>query len=75
MLFLGPARDASGVARDDVDGDTLGEVVGACVARYGEPLADVLRVSRVWLNGEAVDSSTPVSAQDEVAIVPPVSGG
>lgn len=75
VLFLGPARDVTGVRSDEVDGDTVADVVQRCVARYGVALAELVGVSRIWLNGEATDPSAPVSAQDEVAILPPVSGG
>jgi molybdopterin converting factor small subunit len=31
--------------------------------------------SRVWVNGEEAPSATVLSAGDEVAVLPPVSGG
>ena len=31
--------------------------------------------SRIWLNGEPADADTPVGESDEVAVLPPVSGG
>ncbi|MDQ1521115.1 MAG: ThiS family, partial [Actinomycetota bacterium] len=48
----------------------------AC-ASYGPDFAAVLARSRVWVNGdEAVDGDTTVLRDgDEVAILPPVSGG
>jgi molybdopterin synthase sulfur carrier subunit len=50
-------------------------VLDVARARYGERFADVLAGSRVWLNGEPADPSTPVTDRDEVAVLPPVSGG
>ena len=44
-------------------------------ARYGDRFAEVLAGSRVWLNGEPADPSAPVGDADEVAVLPPVSGG
>ncbi|MGD9704938.1 MAG: MoaD/ThiS family protein [Acidimicrobiia bacterium] len=29
----------------------------------------------MWLNGETVDETTSVSGRDEIAVLPPVSGG
>lgn len=75
VLFLGPARDVTGVRSEVIEGVTVAEVLQRCVARHGAPLADLILVSQTWLNGEAVDPSTPVADQDEVAILPPVSGG
>jgi molybdopterin converting factor small subunit len=75
ILLLGPARDAAGVREDTIDGSTVGEILHAAVERYGAPFAAVLAYSAVWVNGEAADESATVGSQDEVAVLPPVSGG
>ncbi|MFM8389926.1 MAG: MoaD/ThiS family protein [Actinomycetota bacterium] len=46
----------------------------ACV-RYGEGFAAVLATCRVWCNGDETDRAAPVGPGDEVAVLPPVSGG
>ncbi len=69
------AREIAGRGRDEIDGDTVADVVAAAAARYGESFAAVLPTCRIWLNGEEVDPSTPVGVADEVAVLPPVSGG
>jgi sulfur-carrier protein len=73
-LFAG-AREAAGTGRDEIDGATVGDVLRAASVRYGEGFAAVLARSRVWLNGSPTDESSPVTARDEVAVLPPVSGG
>jgi molybdopterin converting factor small subunit len=35
----------------------------------------VLPTCKVWVNGDEAEPSTPVTASDEVAVLPPVSGG
>jgi molybdopterin converting factor small subunit len=35
----------------------------------------VLEVSRVWVNGEPADAGALVGHDDEIAVLPPVSGG
>lgn len=52
----------------------MGEVLDAAVAAYGE-LAKVLPISAIWVNGDRAARSDPVRATDEVAVLPPVSGG
>lgn len=69
------ARTAAGRGRDDVPGDTVGDVLDAAKQRYGPGFADALRTCRIWVNGEPADESTAVAASDEVAVLPPVSGG
>lgn len=56
-------------------GDTVAEVLAAACARYGERFEAVLAGSRVWLNGEPAADADPVAGADEVAVLPPVSGG
>ena len=51
------------------------EVVAEAVRRFGPNFAELLPSCRIWLNGEAVSGSTVVTDKDEVAVLPPVSGG
>jgi molybdopterin converting factor small subunit len=73
-LFAG-AREAAGVARDDVDGETLDDVLTSARQRYGPQFSTVLDTCRVWVNGDEAPLSTVLAAGDEVAVLPPVSGG
>lgn len=73
-LFAG-AREAAGTARDDVSGATVGEVIGEARARYGSAFAQVLEHCQVWRNGERCELTDAVTEHDEVAVLPPVSGG
>jgi sulfur-carrier protein len=75
LRLFAAARDAAGTGRDLVRGDTVGAVLEEATARYGARFAEVLAGSRVWKNGEPADASTPVDDDDEVAVLPPVSGG
>ncbi|MEX2294544.1 MAG: MoaD/ThiS family protein [Acidimicrobiales bacterium] len=73
-LFAG-AREAAGLAHDVVPGDTVGAVIDAARTRYGEPFAAVLEHCQIWRNGEPSELSELVGDGDEVAVLPPVSGG
>ena len=75
LRLFASAREAAGTGRAEVDGATVGDVLNAARVRFGEEFAAVLARSRVWLNGEPADDTAPVGASDEVAILPPVSGG
>lgn len=75
VVLLGPAREAAGTGRDDVAGDTLGAVLDEATRRYGPEFRAILNVSQVWVNGEPATANVAVSAYDEVAVLPPVSGG
>lgn len=75
LRLFASARDAAGRARDEFDAATVGQVLALASARYGEGFARVLATCRVWVNGDPADDATAVTATDEVAVLPPVSGG
>jgi molybdopterin converting factor small subunit len=75
VRMFAAARTAAGRGRDDVPGDTVGDVLAAARARYGAAFADVLPTCRVWVNGEPATDGMAVGTTDEVAVLPPVSGG
>jgi molybdopterin synthase sulfur carrier subunit len=73
-LFAG-ARDAAGTGRDEVPGTTVAAVLDAARSRYGAPFVEVLEHCQIWRNGEPCDLADAVADADEVAVLPPVSGG
>lgn len=73
-LFAG-AREAAGTDRDTLEGPTVGAVLDAAVSRYGDAFGALLGSCKVWVNGEPADRDDPVQPADEVAVLPPVSGG
>ena len=75
LRLFAQAREAAGTGHDSVPGTTVGEVVANATSRYGARFAEILPSCRVWLNGESVHPSAPVTDKDEVAVLPPVSGG
>ena len=75
LRLFASARDAAGTGRDRVPGGTVAEVLQAARERYGERFTAVLADSRVWVNGDPVPDDTAVTDEDEVAVLPPVSGG
>jgi sulfur-carrier protein len=75
LRLFAAARDAAGTGRDDVAGATVAEVLEAATARFGPEFAAVLERSKVWCNGEPAEPTDPVGDRDEVAVLPPVSGG
>ena len=74
-LFASLREQAGAGELTDVAGRTVGELADALSARFGERFAAVVAVSSFVVNGERAARSTPVAEGDEVAILPPVSGG
>ncbi|HLT16861.1 MAG TPA: MoaD/ThiS family protein [Acidimicrobiales bacterium] len=73
-LFAG-AREAAGTASAEVPGATVAEVLDAARERFGPAFAATLERCQVWRNGEPSRPTDPVGPDDEVAVLPPVSGG
>jgi molybdopterin synthase sulfur carrier subunit len=75
LRLFAAAREAAGTGRDEVTGSTVAEVLAVAESRYGARFSAVLGTCRIWVNGEAAAPETQVTATDEVAVLPPVSGG
>ncbi len=75
LRFFASAREAAGTDRAEIDGDTVGEVLALARSRFGPAFASVLDGSKVWVNGEPARGEDRLEPEDEVAVLPPVSGG
>lgn len=80
LRLFAAAREAAGCGRAEFDGDVapnVGALLDAATSAYGPTFAVVLANSRVWVNGDepAAGRATTLADGDEVAVLPPVSGG
>lgn len=77
VLYFGIVRERLGIREESVDlrdGASVAEMLET-VAKLHPSFAVGVRSVRVARNEEYVDSTTALSENDEVAIIPPVSGG
>lgn len=77
LRLFARAREAAGRAADTIDAPTLGALLRDVRTRYGDEFATVLDTSKVWVNGDQPleGEATRLGPEDEVAVLPPVSGG
>lgn len=68
-------RESAGTSRADFPGTTVGEVIDAAVDAYGPTFAAGLDAAKLWVNGDPAERATGVGDTDEIALIPPVSGG
>jgi len=68
-------REEAGAATLEAEGATAGEVADALAERFGERFARIAAAGQVVVNGERASRDTPLADGDEVALLPPVSGG
>ncbi len=70
-------REAVGCQEMEVElepGTTAGELLDSLVTEHSK-LARYLNVIQVAINQEFAERGTPIADDDEVALLPPVSGG
>lgn len=75
VRFFAQAREAAGASSVVISGSTVEQVLANAVAQFGAGLQGVIDISKVWVNGEEVSRLHIVSDNDEIAVLPPVSGG
>ena len=80
LLLFASAREAAGRGVDEYDlaaAPSLGALLDAAGSTYGSTFEAVLATARVWVNGDepADGRATRLVDGDEVAVLPPVSGG
>jgi molybdopterin converting factor small subunit len=75
LRLFAQARVAAGTSAVDCPSTSVGEVLDWARTTLGPGFAEVLDHSAVWLNGQPADPDTAVGDGDEVAVLPPVSGG
>ncbi|HEY6319921.1 MAG TPA: MoaD/ThiS family protein [Acidimicrobiia bacterium] len=77
VRLFAAARDAAGAAELGADPQRLDDLLAALRAELGPGFTAVLSTARVWVNGDDPPDgdATLLVAGDEVAVLPPVSGG
>lgn len=75
LRLFAQAREAAGTRSVEIEAATVGDVLDEARARFGEAFGLVVDGSKVWLNGAPARHSDAVDSADEVAVLPPVSGG
>ena len=75
LRLFAQARERAGTKEWSHEAASVGELLDAACVALGPDFAAVLAHCKVWVDGEPADRSTIISADSEVAVLPPVSGG
>ncbi len=68
-------RESAGTSQTEFPGSTVGDVLDAAAGSFGDTFVAGLDAAKMWVNGDPAERSTPVTDHDEIALIPPVSGG
>lgn len=76
VLLFGIARDLTGQSTVSIpfsEGASVGDLLGQLHERY--PALTGIRSLLIAVNGEYADAEQLLTEKDEIAVIPPVSGG
>jgi MoaD family protein len=68
-------RDLAGSSEIDVQAPDVGSMLDGLGARFGPEFEGIMRAGTVVVGGETAGRERTLRPEDEVAILPPVSGG
>ena len=68
-------RELAGVSEVDVEARDVAGLLEALSRRLGPRFDRIMMSGTVVVNGEPAASDRPIGPDDEVALLPPVSGG
>lgn len=75
LRLFASVREEAGEREVTIDAATVGDVIAQANDKFGSHFAELAATCRVWVNGEPAETDTAVGVDDEVALLPPVSGG
>ena len=77
VLFFAQLKDAAGAAELElkISGSLTADEIWAKLLSEKPHLAPFRKTTRLARNGEYADAQTQFSDADEIALIPPVSGG
>jgi len=75
LRLFASVREEAGERTVTIEGDTVADVVAVANDTFGDHFATLVQTCRIWVNGEPAEMTTAIESGDEVALLPPVSGG
>ncbi len=75
LRLFASLREIAQTSRLELDADSVGDALDQAVAQFGDRFARSLATAQIWVNGDKAGRDTPLHNGDEMALIPPVSGG
>ncbi|CAN5319789.1 hypothetical protein BH20ACT24_BH20ACT24_11830 [soil metagenome] len=75
ILLFASLREIAGTEALESSSVTVGDLIEELTARLGPEFARILRAGAIVVNGSTAGPEQALSPDDEVALLPPVSGG
>ena len=75
LRLFASIREIAGTGSFEIDGDSVSDVIASASSQFGDDFAALVPSCRIWVNGNPADMADGGTSQDEIALLPPVSGG
>ena len=75
LRLFASIREIAGTSSLEVDVNNVSDAIAEACAQFGDDFAALVPSCRIWVNGNPAEPIDSVTAQDEIALLPPVSGG
>lgn len=75
LRLFASIREIAGTNSLEVDVNNVSDAIAEACAQFGDDFAALVPSCRIWVNGNPAEPTDSVTAQDEIALLPPVSGG
>ena len=75
VLLFASLRELAGASALESDARDVGELVDGLEERFGREFGRIVAAGSVMVNGERASRERRLDPRDEVALLPPVSGG
>ena len=75
LRLFASLREIAQASIVELEADSVGDALDQAVERFGDRFARSLATAQVWVNGDKSGRDAPLQDGDEMALIPPVSGG
>ncbi len=75
LRLFASIREIAGTSSLEVDVNNVSDAITEACAQFGDDFAALVPSCRIWVNGNPAEPTDSVTAKDEIALLPPVSGG
>jgi D-inositol-3-phosphate glycosyltransferase len=75
LRLFASIREIAGTSAKQSEAETVNGVITEAITEFGKDFADLVPTCRIWINGNPATMEDAVTAEDEIALLPPVSGG
>ncbi len=75
LRLFASLREHAQTSRVELDADSVDDALQQAIEQFGDRFARSLATAQIWVNGNKASRDTPLQSGDEMALIPPVSGG